>query len=196
MSITSLGLSTPLGAAPTPQLVALTNQVASAHTQLTALSETPTPAPPANTAQQLASVLNTLSKFIPGDILTLYLGVEAAIKSGYPIQQTNVIPTEAQRLAQYDFWFCIVFTVVWIVLLRWVSARAANTQFVPPIWPAIAGLLAFAMYACAVDIFWLNPPTLTLPNTVFIAIGVTLVTSVLTMLNKVIGIAFPDQMVS
>jgi hypothetical protein len=174
-------------------------QLATSRMDLQRAGAEPSPAPVSpvsNAAQQLVSVLNTLAKFIPGDILTIYLGIEAAIKSGYPLPSTNQIPVEAQKLAQFDFWFCFIFTVIWIFLLRFVSARAANSKFIPPIWAAIAGVSAFAMYACAVDTFWLNPPTLGPPNTVFIAIGVTLVTALLTLFNKVVGVAFPDQMIS
>ena len=189
MSITSLGLSSPLRVPPTPQVGLLAAVAAQA-----AGTPGPVPPPPAQAnAQNLAGVLNTLTKFIPGDILTLYLGLQSAIKSAFGPLTT--ITGRATTSALIAFGFCLVFTIFWILAMRLVSSRATQTPFIFPLWPLVAGVLAFSAYAFGSDCILVNTTAADHATAFWAAFFVTIVSAALALLNRVVQAVSPDQAV-
>lgn len=189
MSITTLGLSSQLRVPPTPQVAHLF--AAQAVEQAGQPPAAPTQSQ--TNAQNIAGALNTFTKFIPGDVLTLYLGLQAGIKSAFGPLTT--ITGRATTAALISFGCCMIFTVFWIIAMRVVSARATQTPFVFPLWPLFAGVLAFSAYAFGSDCILVNTTAADHATTFWAAFFVTVISAVLALLNRVVQVVFPDQAV-
>jgi C1A family cysteine protease len=121
----------------------------------------PPPTGPSNAGSTpSATVLNELAQYIPGDILTLYLGGSAAIAAADP-HVTAVL-----TFSLFWFAFCWVAAVVWAYITVFIATPATparnGTNASPGwpsrrawAWPVIASAISFPAYAFAVPTGWL-----------------------------------------
>jgi hypothetical protein len=98
----------------------------------------------------IASNLQTLTDYIPSEILTLYIAAVASIQA-YNFGSDTA--TKMQVLAGI-FWTCLILSPIWVITTTFLAAKAPlrTRAFV---WPAIAALIAFAAYALAIPKSWL-----------------------------------------
>lgn len=140
----------------------------------------------------VANFIDALTKFIPADMLTIYVSVLAFLYGGgvsgttfdggwYPHVGTN----------PWDFWLVIVLlicTPLWVIGLRYV-ATPTGQPYIWPIWASIAGLVAFYVYVmCLEDVF--TPST---GHTALFGVVAILVSPVLGFANLVVTRRWPSQ---
>lgn len=150
-------------------------------------------------AKAVSDYLATLAKFIPGDVLALFVSIGQLIRTGYRINpkipDLAVPPDWARELTKEAFIACLIFTPLWVIAVRFIDSKGSGKPFIWPIWAAIAGALAFAAYAYGIDTVWLNPPTLPQQIAVRAAIMVAFSAVVLTIINRLVGAIWPNQQV-
>lgn len=148
--------------------------------------------------------VTTLVKFIPADVLTLYISALTWIRAGYapmpnpkdqPPPPPPLPPDWAVHEARSWFIFCIVATPVWILGLRFIAARSAGIPYIIPWWAAIAGTAGFYAYSFSVDNIWRTPPNAPPAVLTHALIFVAAASLVLTFLNMIVGAIWKDQQV-
>jgi hypothetical protein len=154
-------------------------------------------------ARAVTDFVTTLVKFIPGDVLTLYISALTWIRAGYaPMPKAidqppppPLPPVWAVHEARSCFIFCIIATPVWIFGLRFIAARSAGVPYIIPWWPAIAGAAAFYAYSFSVDTVWRTPPNAPPSVLTHALIFVAAASLVLYFLNMLVGVIWKDQQV-
>lgn len=144
-------------------------------------------------AKPIASYLDNVAAFIPGDVLAIYLSFFAFLEStGARTTAFNGgwYPSLAGNSA--DFWLVIsllVLTPGWVLAL----AYSANTgNFVWPVWKMAAAFVAFYVYVMAFeDVLHESGP----PVAVFGGL-VIVIAPVLALVDSVVARAWPDQALS
>jgi hypothetical protein len=124
-----------------------------------ALSVAVAPAPATPTAD--TNQLNALTNYIPGDVLTFYLGASAAI-TGWAATHANT--SETLLLPQpYNTYSLVVFLICLFAAPLWAYFSAQNAcptnvklTWQAWGWPVIAAPIAFAAYSLAIPSTWFS----------------------------------------
>jgi hypothetical protein len=142
-----------------------------------------------------ASALTQISKFIPGDVVTLYITLIGLVRNASG-SSSSTLSISTAALSQTDAIYisCVVLTPLWVIAVRYISTKAGE-PFIWPIWPSIAATLAFVIYGLACNSLWSPgvgpfslPPGLT-QGLVFFS------SPILALLNEVVGRRLPTQRV-
>ena len=154
-------------------------------------------APPAG-PPSVPDWVGRITKFIPGDILTIFLACISAIHGANPnitakcspasVVASSISLTSAQDLASWVFWACLGLTPLYVFGMRYLSTKAGD-PFIWPIWGAIAGMAAFWIYATMIgDVLLRCPTVVTTLFLIFIA-------PLLFFINELIAKSIPSQAV-
>jgi len=117
-----------------------------------------------STSTSSDDVVEQLTQYIPGDILTVYLAATAAVAaaagiyrqaSGASAQQVASLPQPFLGYAVWVFWASWLFAMAWAylgVFLASPGTPQARVWF----WPVFSAAIAFPAYAFAVPMGWLS----------------------------------------
>jgi hypothetical protein len=119
------------------------------------------------TSTSTDDVVEQLTQYIPGDILTVYLAATAAVAaaagifrqaagaSGASAQQATSLPEPFLGYAVWVFWVSWVFAMAWAYLGVFLASPGTPQPRVW-FWPVFSAAIAFPAYAFAVPMGWLS----------------------------------------
>lgn len=96
-----------------------------------------------------ADNLKSLTEYIPGEILTIYIAALAAI-TNWNFSDAGV----KQAYLAYFFWGCLLVAPLWVLIGVFLSSEA-RPNWRAFAWPMLAGPIAFGTYALALPSSWL-----------------------------------------
>lgn len=175
MSVTSLSASFAHLYAPRREPVGPSDQqIAALHAEHRVAFLTPPPSPTPTTATGLGSALNSLAAYIPGDVLTFYLGASAAIASAAQASDAKAtLPEPYLSYSRVAFFTCLFAAPIWAVIsVALTLPRGTKPPWQAWVWPAVSGTIAFAAYAFAVPATFLSSDKVSLFATLAV-LGVT-----------------------
>ena len=169
----------------------------------------PPPAPDTR-AHPAADFADKVTKFIPGDVLTIFLSGIAAIHGAFLNISTSCVggavqsaatsivsmplagvlsasnATGAQEVSTRLFWACIVFIPVYSIGLRYIASPNGEA-FIWPIWGMLAGLIAFWIYASMIGDVLFGCPT------IVTTLVIIFTSPLLALVNEIVAKRFPKQ---
>jgi len=139
----------------------------------------PEPAPAVDPAQVAQVAINALVKYIPTEVVTLYLGCVSAL----PAIKSDLPEITAERL----YWAFVIFTPLFFLLVFYNQLAVANQSFPSflqwPWWRMFASTVAFCTWALAIPN---NPFISSNAAGVLSGIAATFVSTLLTLVGPIV----------
>ncbi|MEA2719317.1 MAG: hypothetical protein QOJ39_1181 [Candidatus Eremiobacteraeota bacterium] len=149
----------------------------------------------ADAPKKLSDFLDAITKFIPGDILTIFLAAEAAIRGAGVHVDTTKNTIKIDSWASQDIIvtmiLCGLLIPFWITALRFIDGRTPLLA----VWPIIAGLVAYVVYIFGAETIVLNPPKADPSTAIATTLTVIFIAPLLALVNQIIYKRWPTQAV-
>jgi hypothetical protein len=132
------------------------------------------PPPPPLPESQIGSALDLLKKYIPTEVITLYIAAVSAFQV-----------LENDQIAVSLYWVAALLTPVFLVLVLMGKRAAAGESPFPkpwPVWRMVAATIAFLVWALAVPG---NPYITTAALHVLAGFGAIFISTILSLLDPI-----------